>query len=43
MTKQKYDDEFKARAVTMVQEMGETPLQAAKELGTTPQSVRDWL
>ena len=43
MTKQKYDDEFKARAVAMVQEMGKIPIQVAKELGIMPQSVRDWL
>ena len=35
MGKARYDDEFKARTVAMVHEVGKAPLQVAKELGKT--------
>lgn len=39
----RYDAEFKARVIAMVLEKGKTPVQVAKELGITGQTVRDWL
>lgn len=42
MSRKRYDREFKMSAVKLVTEQGYTVAQAAKSLGVTAQSLRDW-
>jgi transposase len=43
MATPRYTEEFKQAAVKMVTEKGMTPKQVADELGTTDNSIREWL
>lgn len=43
MARRHYSREFKLSAVQLVNTQGYTAVQAAKSLGVTPKSIRDWL
>ena len=43
MAKKSYTREFKLHASRMVLEQGYTHTEAAKKLGTSPRSIRDWI
>ena len=43
MRRRRFNREFKLGAVKLVNEQGRTVMQAAKDLGVDPKSVRQWI
>ena len=43
MRRRRFNREFKLGAVKLVNEQGRTVMQAAKDLGVDPHSIRQWI
>lgn len=39
----RFEKEFKQEIVRLVEELGKSPAEVAKDIGVTPQTVRNWV